>query len=77
MTIPKPTDVAFADRNLDPAFNVGDLPAFDMANMPTDASAPSRDKPAVGSEEWHRVRRDNHKEGRSRTCRPRAEADAC
>lgn len=26
-------------------------------------------KPAVGSDEWHKVRRDNHKEGELETCR--------
>ena len=71
MTVPQPTDVAFAvagegDRSaLDPSFNMGenagDL-SFDMSAM--DASTGSNgQKPAVGSDAWHRVRRDNHKEG--------------
>lgn len=29
-----------------------------------ESSPPSASKPAVGSEEWHKVRRDNHKEGK-------------
>jgi bHLH factor len=29
-------------------------------------SAPPNAKPAVGSEEWHKMRKDNHKEGKSR-----------
>lgn len=31
-------------------------------------SAPPNAKPAVGSEEWHKMRKDNHKEGKSRLC---------
>lgn len=30
-------------------------------------SAPPNAKPAVGSEEWHKMRKDNHKEGKSPT----------
>lgn len=34
------------------------------ASSPTGAQAtPGGSKPSVGSEEWHKVRRDNHKEG--------------
>lgn len=65
------------DRNLDPSFGMtehdGGHPhhphgrsSFDLAG-PRPMTAPGRDanapKPAVGSDEWHRVRRDNHKEG--------------
>ncbi len=33
-------------------------------------SAPASAKPAVGSEEWHKMRKDNHKEGKSRLSDP-------
>ena len=33
-------------------------------------SAPPNPKPAVGSEEWHKMRKDNHKEGRFRSLPP-------
>ena len=35
-----------------------------QANAVANAGGPG--KPAVGSDEWHKVRRDNHKEGKSR-----------
>ncbi|KAL3423538.1 helix-loop-helix DNA-binding domain-containing protein [Phlyctema vagabunda] len=69
MTIPQPTDVAFAtqgsdDRN-DPSYLGGDSQQDSF--MDGQPSAPSGgrgsgSKPAVGSEEWHKVRKDNHKE---------------
>ena len=64
MTIPQPTDVSFATQgsdNQDGSF---------MDNSQQDGSfnehvTPSgRNKPTVGSEEWHKVRKDNHKEGK-------------
>lgn len=77
MTIPQPTDVSFAthasdaDRN-DASYNMGDSQQDDGFNMhgSTGGTQPSGgrgsgsgSKPAVGSEEWHKVRKDNHKEG--------------
>lgn len=64
------------DPNMDPAFvlSTGNqheplaqaptapVPAA-IAPPPTRSSAPPPTKPQVGSEEWHRVRKDNHKEG--------------
>ncbi len=67
MTVPQPTDVSFAtqgsdgDRNQESSFmdNSHHQDSF------MDSSTPSggRSKPAVGSDEWHKVRKDNHKEG--------------
>jgi len=66
MTIPQPTDVSFAtqasesDRN-DQSF--GD--SQDINDFMNNTATPSgRGKPAVGSDEWHKVRKDNHKEGK-------------
>jgi hypothetical protein len=72
MTIPQPTDVSFAsqnsdtDRNQDSSFldnsqQGGD--SFMETSTPTGRGPLS--KPAVGSDEWHKVRKDNHKEGQS------------
>lgn len=35
------------------------------SGSPTGANAAGGPKPQVGTEEWHKVRRDNHKEGKS------------
>ena len=65
------------DRPMSSSFNLGDhasqahgLPDFDYlkaapAGSGGDGSPNSAglQKPTVGSEEWHKVRRDNHKEG--------------
>jgi hypothetical protein len=75
MTIPQPTDVSFAtqgsdgDRGPDSSF-MGD------SQQPGDSFMDSSQqnhqgggrsvvapKPVVGSDEWHKVRKDNHKEG--------------
>jgi hypothetical protein len=64
------------DRQLDDSFNLGDstqpqtqnspygLSQYDSnsltQNRPDSSNGP---KPAPGSDEWHKVRRDNHKEG--------------
>lgn len=51
------------------------FPDFDMVNLKNDQNPGNGDtsptlnqngnqKPSVGSEEWHKVRRDNHKEGK-------------
>ena len=34
-----------------------------MTQATREVSAPNGSKPAVGTDEWHKVRRDNHKEG--------------
>lgn len=72
------------DRNLDPSFGMGDQEgdasaqpddSFDangstnpgqLVHMPMNAPR----KPAVGTDEWHRVRKDNHKEGKSKLGSP-------
>lgn len=69
MTIPQPTDVSFATQNSDPDRNPessfmdnsqqgGD--SFMETSTPSGRGSGS--KPAVGSDEWHKVRKDNHKE---------------
>jgi transcriptional regulator CBF1 len=71
MTIPQPTDVSFAtqgsdDRNPDSSFMDNSQQGGDsfMENS-TPSGRGSGSKPAVGSDEWHKVRKDNHKEGKS------------
>lgn len=69
MTIPQPTDVSFATQNSDPDRNP-DSSFMDNSQQGGDSfmetSTPSGrgtgSKPAVGSDEWHKVRKDNHKE---------------
>lgn len=84
MTVPQPTDLSFAsaasgdgDRsNLDPSFGMGENDqanqSFDIDSMGANGQSATGgslgQKPAVGSEEWHRVRRDNHKEGKHQAC---------
>jgi hypothetical protein len=70
MTIPQPTDVSFATQGSDG--DRGDSSFMDNSQAGGDSfmeqSTPSGrgsgNKPAVGSEEWHKVRKDNHKEGK-------------
>jgi len=62
MTIPQPTDVSFATQgsdNQDGSFmdNSQQEGSFNEHSTPS-----GRNKPAVGSDEWHKVRKDNHKE---------------
>lgn len=69
MTIPQPTDVSFAtqgsdDRNPESSFLDSQQPNDSFLESSTPAR--SNAKPAVGSEEWHKVRKDNHKEGKVR-----------
>jgi len=67
MTIPQPTDVSFAtqgsdnpqDSFMDDSQQGGD--SF-MDTSTQGQSSGGRNKPAVGSDEWHKVRKDNHKE---------------
>lgn len=71
MTIPQPTDLSFAtqdseERN-DPSFMPDSQDDRFMnrdMHTTTPMSGRSTGKPAVGSDEWHKVRKDNHKEGK-------------
>ncbi|KAF2097518.1 hypothetical protein NA57DRAFT_77775 [Rhizodiscina lignyota] len=75
MTVPQPTEMQFQNQptagDHNSSFDLGgshqfgldalkDSPAQGSAGSATQGS-PTH-KPAVGSDEWHRVRRDNHKE---------------
>lgn len=66
MTVPQPTDLSFgnpgsdSDRNAEASFMDNSQQDSFMDN-PTPSGRGS--KPAVGSDEWHKVRKDNHKEG--------------
>lgn len=75
MTIPQPTDVSFAsqvsegDRNQDSSF-LNDSQQADNSfiesqtpSHPPSSGRAAGNKPVVGSDEWHKVRKDNHKEG--------------
>lgn len=76
MTIPQPTDLQFqaqsseADANQDSFIDNSRQNSHQedsyMENA-TGTSGRSGSKPAVGSDEWHKVRKDNHKEG-MQTC---------
>ncbi|CAG8954539.1 hypothetical protein HYALB_00001492 [Hymenoscyphus albidus] len=65
MTIPQPTGVSFAsqdpdsDRNPDNSFMDNSQAGESFMENPQPPRTP---KPAVGSDEWHKVRKDNHKE---------------
>lgn len=67
MTVPQPTDLSFgnpgsdSDRNPESSFMDNSQQDSFMDSTP---SGRSSNKPAVGSEEWHKVRKDNHKEGK-------------
>lgn len=75
LSIPQPTDVSFAtqaaehDRNNPDASFMGDgqNDSFmgDSTQVQSGGSGSRNNgaKPAVGSDEWHKVRKDNHKEG--------------
>jgi bHLH factor len=69
MTIPQPTDVSFAtqgsdtDRN-DASFMDNSQGENSFLENSTPSGRGSGSKPAVGSDEWHKVRKDNHKEGK-------------
>jgi hypothetical protein len=71
MTIPQPTDVSFASQNSDPDRNP-ESSFMDNSQQGGDSfmetATPSGrgtgSKPSVGSDEWHKVRKDNHKEGK-------------
>lgn len=76
MTVPQPTEMSFQnqptagdhgsfDMGGDHSFGLGALkdPSTQGGSTSPTQGTP-HNKPAVGSEEWHRVRRDNHKEGK-------------
>ena len=65
------------ERQLDPSFDLGgqdngqshhpmpyNLPMAAQVQAAREASSAASSKPPVGSEEWQKVRRDNHKEGK-------------
>jgi len=67
MNVPQPTDVSFATQGSDTDRNESFMNESQQDSYlnSVDSATPSgsrRDKPAVGSEEWHKVRKDNHKE---------------
>lgn len=70
MTVPQPTEVSFNahgpdnDRNHESSFMDGNQQGQDafMDSQHQSGDRGSISKPAVGSEEWHKVRKDNHKE---------------
>lgn len=69
MTIPQPTDVSFAtqgsDQNQESSFMDNSQQGNDsFMESSTPSGRGSGNKPAVGSDEWHKVRKDNHKEGK-------------
>ncbi|PBP15861.1 Helix-loop-helix protein that binds the motif CACRTG [Diplocarpon rosae] len=63
MTVPQPTDVSFATQGSeeqDGSFMDNSNDGFPLYGRATEEIG--RRKPAVGSDEWHKVRKDNHKE---------------
>ena len=71
MTIPQPTGVQFqtqgsdGDANQDSFMDTSQQNDSYMDNSTAGAGGRgSGSKPVVGSEEWHKVRKDNHKEGK-------------
>jgi transcriptional regulator CBF1 len=74
LTVPQPTEMTFQSQPTagdHSTFNIADQsPFMDMKQTPQQGagntspsqSTPSSSKPAVGTDEWHRLRRDNHKE---------------
>lgn len=81
LNVPVPTEHKFANQHVDGGEHPGDTSAYSAddvtqggdssheASSPNSTAKPSTSgihaKPAVGSEEWHRMRKDNHKEGES------------
>ncbi|CAK7199099.1 basic helix-loop-helix protein [Sporothrix eucalyptigena] len=76
LNVPAPTEESFANQNVDGGEHHGDTSAFSTGDV-TQSGDLSLDvsngvgkrpmsgiqaKPAVGSEEWHKMRKDNHKE---------------
>lgn len=68
MTVPQPTDVSFATQDSNPgdnSFMDSQVGGDSFMEQSTPSGRGSGNKPAVGSDEWHKVRKDNHKEGQS------------
>jgi len=74
MTVPQPTEMSFANQPTQGASDsfMGQNSEYDplgqnqqSAGDQSPSGPGSANKPAVGSDEWHKVRRDNHKEGKS------------
>lgn len=74
MSIPQPTNLQFQTQgsednaNQDNSFmdNSQQNESYMDNASATPSGRSSANKPAVGSEEWHKVRKDNHKEGRTK-----------
>ena len=73
MSIPQPTNLQFQSQdnqtdqqNQDNSFmdNSQQNESYMDNSTATPSGRSSANKPAVGSEEWHKVRKDNHKEGK-------------
>jgi bHLH factor len=59
-------DTSFMDQSQDQSYLDNSHQQHQIQPSPPQQSTPSgrgANKPAVGSEEWHKVRKDNHKEG--------------
>jgi hypothetical protein len=56
------TGVSAGHFGMEHAFPLGSVKDSDQS-VQTDSQSVPQAKPPVGSEEWHRIRRDNHKEG--------------
>lgn len=77
LTVPVPTEETFANQHVDgeqhhadaSAYSAGDVTQGDLSldvgsnGVAKRPMAGIQSKPAVGSEEWHKMRKDNHKEG--------------
>lgn len=69
LTVPQPTDVSFgapqgSDSDRNPESSFMDNSQQGQENYVENTQPAPRAKLAVGSEEWHKVRKDNHKEGK-------------
>lgn len=63
MTVPQPTDVSFQDSDRgDGSFMDNSQVGGESFMDNSTPSGRSSSKPAVGTDEWHKVRKDNHKE---------------
>ncbi|CAK7213226.1 basic helix-loop-helix protein [Sporothrix curviconia] len=78
LNVPAPTEETFANQHVDGGEHHGDTSAFSASDvtqggdLSLDVSGSNgmakrpmsgiQTKPAVGSEEWHKMRKDNHKE---------------
>jgi transcriptional regulator CBF1 len=69
MNVPQPTDMSFASTGSDhnQSFNMNEHDGQHFESPSGAGRGDHAPKPAVGTDEWHRVRRDNHKEGEFET----------